>query len=130
MRLLIGAALAAFLVAAPAAAQDTSAAQAPLASRCGEMPALPELPDGARANERAMTQGQERFTAWRTAAEPVIQCRNAEMAAWRQQYEAIGARNETEGAAAAGFVTNWAAEVEEYNARNQRPRRNNDRGGE
>ncbi len=118
MRLLIGAALAAFLVAAPAAAQET--AQPPLTSRCATLPAAPELPDGANANERAMQQGQERFAAWRTAIEPIIQCRNAEMTAWRQQYEAIGAANEADGAAATAIVTNWAAEVEEYNARAER----------
>lgn len=121
MRLLIGAAVAACLIAAPAAAQDTTATtQPPLVSNCGDMPALPQLPDGANANERAMQQGQDRFTAWRTAAEPVIQCRNAEMTAWRQQYEAIGARNEADGAAATAFVTNWGVEVEEFNARGAR----------
>lgn len=124
MRLLIGAALAAFVVAAPAVAQEGAAPQQ-LVSRCGDMPAAPTLPDGARANERAMSQGQEAFVAWRAAAEPVIQCRNAEMTAWRQQYEAIGARNEAEGQVATNIVNTWAAAVEAYNARAERRGNNN-----
>ncbi len=124
MRILIGAALAAFLVAAPAVAQDGAASQQ-LVSRCGDMPAPPTLPDGARANERAMNQGQEAFAAWRTAAEPVIQCRNAEMTAWRQQYDAMGARNEADGQVATNVVSSWAAAVEAYNARTERRGNNN-----
>lgn len=125
MRVLIGAALAAFLVTAPAVAQEGAAAPQQLVSRCGEMPAAPTLPDGARANERAMNAGQEAFAAWRTAAEPVIQCRNAEMAAWRQQYDAMGARNEADGQVATTVVTSWTAAVEAYNARTERRGNNN-----
>lgn len=130
MRLLIGAAVAAFLIAAPAAAQDTSAtAQPPLASRCGELPAAPTFPDGARANTAAMERGQETYTAWRTQIDTVVACRNTEMTNWRAQYEAIGARNEADATAAAAVVATWGAELQEYNDRNSRgSNRNRDPG--
>lgn len=121
MRILIGAAVAACLIAAPAAAQDTSAnAQPPLASRCGEFPAAPTFPDGARANTGAMERGQETYTAWRAQIDAVVACRNTEMTNWRSQYEAIGARNESDATAAAAVVAAWGAELQEYNDRQGR----------
>ncbi len=119
MRLFIGAALAAFLVAAPAAAQTETAR---LPTRCDAMPAAPQTPDGANANAQAMQAAQERITAWSTAANAVIACRNAEMDAWKAQYDATGAAYRTEAEAAAALLTNWSAEVTEFNGRNNTSR--------
>ena len=128
MRILIGAAVAAFLIAAPAAAQDTTA-QPPLASRCGDIPPAPTFPDGARASASAMERGQEAYTAWRAGVDSAVACRNAEMTTWRTQYEAIGARNEADATAAAGVVAGWSAELQEYNDRqNRRSNRPNTTG--
>lgn len=118
MRLFIGAALAAFLVAAPAAAQTEAAARLP--TRCEAMPAAPEVPDGANANAQAMRSAQERVTAWSTAANAVIACRNAEMDAWKAQYDASGAAYRTEAEAAAALLTSWSGEITEFNARGNR----------
>lgn len=121
MRILIGAAVAALLIAVPAAAQETSAtAQPPLASRCGDFPAAPTFPDGARANAAAMERGQEAYTTWRASIDAIVACRNTEMTNWRSQYEAIGARNEADATAAAGVVSGWGAELQEYNDRQNR----------
>jgi hypothetical protein len=121
MRVFIGAALAAFLVAAPAAAQTDASARLP--TRCDAMPAAPEVPDGASANQQAMTAAQERITAWSTAANAVIACRNAEMDAWKAQYDATGAAYRAEAETAAALLTNWSAEINEFNERNANPRR-------
>jgi hypothetical protein len=122
MRLLIGAALAAFVLAAPAAAQNT--APPVLVTQCGDLPSAPELPDGARANERAMIQGRERFEAWLAEANRIVACRSAEMGRWKAEYDAHQARAQGDDTAAASIVTNWAAEIEEYNARQNRGSRN------
>lgn len=124
MRLLIGAAAAAFLMAAPAVAQ-TPAAPA-LTSTCGEYPPQPTLPDGASANRAAMERGVEAYNTWITAAQAVQNCRNAEMTAWRTAYEGIGARNEADVQSANALNATWRADLEEFEARQNRGNR---RGG-
>jgi hypothetical protein len=116
MRVLIGAALAVFLSAAPAAAQTETPALQP--SRCAAFPASPgAAPDGATANQAAMTAYDEGFRAWAAAADAVIVCRNAELDAVRQQYEALRAAYTADAEGARAQITSWQAEVNEFNER-------------
>ena len=122
MRILIGAALAAFVVAAPAAAQTEAPALA--ASACAAFPAAPgDAPDGAEANANAMSAYDERFRAWAAAADAVIQCRNAELDRIRAEYEALGQRYRADAESARTQITNWQAEVAEFNERSNNRRR-------
>jgi hypothetical protein len=116
MRVLIGAALAAFLLAAPAVAQTETPALQP--SRCASFPApIAAAPDGASANPQAMTAYDESFRAWAAAADAVITCRNAELEAVRVQYETLRATYTSDAENARALVAGWQAEVNEYNER-------------
>lgn len=121
MRLFVGAALAAFvLAAAPAIAQTDTPAPAPAAaqSACGAIPPTPtDLPDGARASRRQMEAANERVTAWVAAANAVLQCRRAEAEAAQAVANALGADYNAQNGAVRSVITAWEAEAAEFNAR-------------
>jgi hypothetical protein len=125
MKILLGAAMAAVLLATPAFAQTETPPAAPAAagqSSCGALPAVPTLPDGATANREEMEAGNTAYRAWYEQYTANIQCRNAEATSLRAQYEARLAEHNAgvEGLNTAN--TNWTAEAAEFNGRTDRRR--------
>lgn len=128
MRLPIVAAVAAFLMAAPAMAQTETTTPpgdtAPLAqSECGAAaPAPADLPDGASATRAQLEAATERFNAWAAAQSTHLACRRAEAQAAMARADSLARQyNELTRAGQAASAA-WQAEVEEFNARNQRRR--------
>lgn len=129
MRILFGAVAALALVATAASAQTTTPAPAgptvtlpdvgpanpPTA--CGATQPAPTLPDGATANNAAMTAANATYLAWATANRTVLECRRAEVEAQHTRWQALA--NEYNAAAQAfnGVNTSWEAELNEYNER-------------
>lgn len=124
MRVIVGAALAAVLLAAPAMAQETPApAPAAPQSQCGAIPPAPgDLPDGANATRRAMETANERVSAWVASANAILQCRRAEAEAARAAADALGGEYNTMNGSVRAVITGWEAEAAEYNARGQQRR--------
>ena len=122
MRILIGAAAAALLLASPALAQTEAAPSA-----CAGFAAAPTLPDGATANAAAITAGDTSFRTWHTAgAEKLGQCR-AEVEAARARVRELEALHNAAAEQLNGTRDAWQVEVNEYNARGGENRR--ERGG-
>jgi hypothetical protein len=122
MRILLGAAVCALLLAAPAAAQTTPAA--PVApSPCGELPTLPTLPDGATATREQMEAGNAAFLAWFEQYSANVRCRHDEASALRAQYDARVAEHNAavEGLTAAN--ESWRLQGEAWNTRGGNERR-------
>jgi len=119
MRVLVmGAAL--FLLAAQASAQtnapaDTAAANA--TSACGALTAAPAMPDGATANNEAMTAGNTAFLAWAQPQQQALACRRAEIEALHARWQALS--TEYNAGAQALNAANAArdAELDQYNTR-------------
>lgn len=121
MRLLLGAAVAALLIASPAMAQPETT-QAP--ASCGTVsPAPSELPDGASASREAMAAATERFNAWAQATNEVLACKRARAEQARAQADAMTNEFNTENSALRTAVEAWQVEVDEFNARPQRRER-------
>ncbi|HWA00123.1 MAG TPA: hypothetical protein VG841_07385 [Caulobacterales bacterium] len=88
MKVLIGAIAAAALMLGGVAEAQTAATTTPAPaaaaaasippSRCPAAIAPPNIPDGATADQRAMTAAYEAFDAWRQAALEIVNCRRAE----------------------------------------------------
>lgn len=120
MKVLMGAAVVALLIAAPANAQTgatTSAPTAAAASSCGPVPEMPTLPDGANANRNEMERANTAYMEWSTAMRANLDCRRAEWQAMDQAADARLAEHNTAAAALTTANTNWQAEVEEFNTR-------------
>lgn len=121
MRLVVGAALAALLFAAPAAAQTETPAPAPAqaqASSCAALlPTPSNLPDGAAANRQQMTRANEQVVAWASAMHPILDCRRQEAAAAQARAQALTQQYNADANAFSASVTAWQAETEEFNTR-------------
>jgi hypothetical protein len=129
MRILFGAVAALALVATAASAQTTTPAPAgptvtlpdvgpanpPTA--CAALQPAPTLPDGATANNAAMTTANATYLAWATANRSALECRRAEVEATHTRWQALA--NEYNAAAQAfnGVNASWEAETNEYNER-------------
>ena len=121
MKVLIGAAAAALLIAASGEARAQAAPTSPMVgaeivpSHCGELPAQPSLPDGAVANSEAMTAGQAALVAWDASYRANLTCRRIEfeelLALSQTRRDAHNAGAEVLNAALAV----WAVEIAEYN---------------
>jgi hypothetical protein len=124
MKTLLGAALAAVLLATPALAQtETTAPAAPVpASSCGALPAQPTMPDGAVANREEMEAANTAFVAWFEQYRANLTCRSTEATALRAQFEARFAEHNTGVEALEAANTSWTAEAAEFNARTDRRR--------
>jgi hypothetical protein len=123
MRILIGAAVAALLLASPALAQEAAP------SACAGFAAAPTLPDGATANAAAITTGDATFRTWHTAgAEKLVQCR-AEVEAARARVRDLEALHNTAADQLNGTRDAWQVEVNEYNARGNTGESRRERGG-
>jgi hypothetical protein len=125
MKLLLGAAVAAVLLATPVFAQTTPPAPpaAPVApSPCGALPPAPSLPDGATSNREEMEAGNTAYRAWYEQYTANIACRAAEATGLRAQYEARFTEHNAAVEALNAANTSWVAEAEEFNARTDRRR--------
>jgi septal ring factor EnvC (AmiA/AmiB activator) len=112
MKVLIGAAAAALLLATPALAQTPQAAGA-----CGSFAAAPSLIDGANANRDQMTSKNEEVTAWATARQQQEATCQQEINTMRTQLEAMVSAFNTSGQERVTVVQNWNAEIAEFGGR-------------
>jgi hypothetical protein len=119
MKLVLGAAVAALLMASPAMAQtDTAPAS------CGALEAMPsDQPDGATASREAVEAYTERFNAWAQASNAVLACKRSQAEQARARADALTTEFNTENSSVRDAITAWTAEVTEFNARPQRQRR-------
>lgn len=119
MRLLLGAAVAAFLIASPAMAQtDAPPAQ------CGTFtPAPTEMPDGATATRDQVEAFTQSFNAWGESSIQVLTCKRARAEAARAAADQLMSDYNNEARMQRESIAAWQAEVEEFNARNVPARR-------
>jgi hypothetical protein len=126
MKVIVGAALAAFLMAGAAAAQNTetpapAAPAAPAASSCAAIPSAPaDLPDGANATGPQMQAGNTAYNTWMEGLNPVLTCRREEAQAAQARADSLREQYNTANAAAAAVNQSWVAEVEEFRGRRGR----------
>jgi hypothetical protein len=128
MKSVLAAAVAAFALTV-AAAHAQAPAQPP-ASRCGDFPAPPTLPDGASARPTAMERANEAHQNWSQQMETVLRCRQTEARELRAQYEPMRVHVETRVQEFNGAVNRqkqvcrtWVAELNEYHQRQRTPER-------
>lgn len=127
MKFLIGVAAATLLLASPALAQPTTpATPAAVAAPdvCVGFAAAPTLPDGATANVEAITTTDTAFRAWHAAGSAKLQQCRAEVESMRARLAAAEAAHNAGVALLNGTRDAWQVEVDEYNARSPRNRRN------
>lgn len=121
MKLLIGAAAAALLMATPALAQTDTAAPA---ASCGTLEPVPaDAPDGATASREVVEAYTQRFNEWGERSNAVLACKRAEAEAARARADALTTQFNTENSMVRDAIATWTAEVAEFNARPQRQRR-------
>jgi hypothetical protein len=124
MKVLVGAALGATLLATSAFAQTTPSAPAapaaPVTSSCGELQGPPTLPDGATSTREQMQEANTAFQAWYQAYSANIACRRAEVTNLRAQYDGLTAAHNAAVETMNTTNTQWAAEAEEFNSRGGR----------
>jgi hypothetical protein len=118
MKLWLGAAFAALLMATPASAQTEAGSAA-----CAAIAPPPALPDGATATGEQMQAANEAYNAWfegnRTALECMRPHAEAAQALVNAFNQGINQANSTQ--------TSWQAEVAEFNARAPQPQRQRSR---
>jgi hypothetical protein len=120
MKLVLGAAVAALLMASPAMAQTDAA---PAAS-CGTLEPMPaDPPDGATASGEVVEAYTQRFNAWATASNAVLSCKRTQAEQARARAEALTTEFNTENASVRDAIAAWTVEVTEFNARPPRQRR-------
>lgn len=122
MKLFMGVAVAAMLLATPVLAQTagetTATPPAPVPpSSCGAPPPAPTLPDGATASRSDMDAANTTYTTWAEAYRQVVVCRHAEAQALRAQADARAQEHNAAVEAFNATTTAWEADVTEYNAR-------------
>ncbi|MBC7768125.1 MAG: hypothetical protein H7124_05010 [Phycisphaerales bacterium] len=116
MKLMIGAAAAAMLLATPAMAQTTAPS---IPASCSNFDAAPTLVDGAAATRQQMTATSASVEAWRSALEQKRTACQTDVTALRAQLEAaVGAYNAS-AQSAAQTLNAWNVEVTEFNARGE-----------
>lgn len=114
MRVLVGAATALLLMAAPAAAQnETGGAQ----TECAPFPEAPNLPDGATSDRAAMEAANGRYSAWAHAYQAGLACRRAEAEQLRAAWQASVADHNAAADHMNQTNARWEAEVAEFNGR-------------
>ena len=116
MKLLLGAAVAALLVASPAAAQTDAA---PAAASCGSVTPGPPAnqPDGAIADRAAVEAYTAQFNAWAEANNLVLSCKRSRAEEARARADALAGEFNTENSTLRAAIEVWTAEVAEFNAR-------------
>ncbi|MDZ4690872.1 hypothetical protein [Terricaulis sp.] len=117
MKVLIGAAAAAFmLMASPALAQAT------MTANCSGFDAAPTLPDGATASRAEIEAANTRVQAWNEARRAKLVTCQADINAMSQAFNAAEQERRT-------LATTWDAEVTEFNARESSGSGRRERGG-
>lgn len=112
MKVLLGAAVAALLMASPAMAQtDAAPACAAVA------PAPGDQPDGATATREQIEAYTQRFNAWAEATNQALTCKRARAEEARARADALTSEFNTENTALRTAIEAWTAEVTEFNAR-------------
>jgi hypothetical protein len=114
MKLMIGAAAAALLLATPAMAQTASPA---IPASCSNFDAAPTLVDGASATRAQMNSTSESVEAWRAALEAKRTTCQADITALRTQLEAAVAAYNASAQSATQTLNTWNTEVTEFNGR-------------
>ena len=114
MKLMIGAAAAALLLAAPAMAQTAAPA---IPASCTNFDAAPSLVDGANATRAQMTTTSQNVETWRAALEAKRTACQADITAMRAQLEAAVAAYNGSAQNATQTLTAWNTEVTEFNGR-------------
>jgi len=118
MKVFAGAvAAAALLLASPAAAQTNACAFAP----------APPLADGAAATHEQMTEKNTEIAAWVAQREQQEDACEAQINALQAQLAPMVSAYNAAGPERVQIVNSWNAEVQEFSARPQQPRRQ--RGG-
>ncbi|MGE3143834.1 MAG: hypothetical protein AB7L65_10985 [Hyphomonadaceae bacterium] len=136
MKVLVGAAIAAFLMSSPVMAQTPAAgdanattpaapAAAPVIppSRCPPLPAEPTLPEGASANAQRMQSGDRAYQSWGHTMQSVLECRRVEaeeLLVYARQHEARVSEYNAAVSHLNSVGANWQAQVTAYNERNGR----------
>lgn len=126
MKLLVGVAVATFMLSGAAFAQ-TPPAEAELSANCTGFSPPPSAPDGATARASAMTAAAASYETWLAATQEKQRLCQADVRALELRAQAnVEAYNRfSRGVETAS--ADWAREVEEYNARGGSRRR--ERGG-
>lgn len=124
MKVLLGVAAAALLLAPAALAQTAPAGES---TNCAGFALPPSLPDGATASSSAMATGATEYEAWHTATEAKKALCQTDIATLRAQLNTmVEAYNQAEQQRFAAQNA-WAGDVAEYNGRGGAGRRQ--RGG-
>ena len=122
MKAVLGAAVSALLLFAGAAsAQTTTPPQPPAPSaNCTGFTPAPALPDGATANPRQMTAGNEAYQSWGQARLAKLQACRADIEALRAQLNVLEQAYITANTELNTTTQSWQAEAAEYNGRTSR----------
>lgn len=112
MKVLLGAAAALALMAAPALAQTAAA----LPSQCNFTPA-PTIPDGAQATNAQMNTARTALEAWRNTRQTEMAACDAAAHALDDQAKAAAAAHNAAIAETNSTITRFTEENQEYSAR-------------
>jgi len=107
-------AVAALVVAAQA--QETTAPAIPPSS-CGALVPAPQPPAAETVTEAQLREGVAGFEAWRVAAQPVLDCRRAEVEALNRQAEARANEYRAAQTENVARATAWQGVVAAFQAR-------------
>ncbi len=123
MRIVLGAAVAALLIATPASAQtETGAAE----TACAAVAAAPSLPDGATATYEQMEEANAAYNSWFESNRTALECRRAEVEAVQARYQSLRTAYNAGVEQVNATRTSWEAEVTEFNARSPQQQRRQD----
>ena len=115
MRVLLGAAVAALLLASPAVAQTDAA---PAAASCSSIAPTPaNAPDGATADRAVVEAYTTQFNAWVESTNQVLSCKRTRAEEALARANALTGEFNTENTALRAAIDSWTAEVTEFNAR-------------
>lgn len=121
MKFLHGGALAAIVMACSSAALTANAAaaegSAQSASRCGALPPLPVVPDGAKADRKEVLAANEAVNACSKAAQPTLDYRRAEIQELTARTNALTNEYNAAIQQADSLVKSYEAEATKFNAR-------------
>jgi hypothetical protein len=125
MKVFVGAAVSALLLAGAAFAQTTPTTPATpatpaadiLPTQCGAISPAPTIPDGGRATATQMHTADTAYRAWATDTEAKLHCRAAEVEAANRQVQASVAAYQAQATAARAVSDAYNASITTFNAR-------------
>ena len=115
--MIVAAALVCFAASATAQTSPPADNAVTPPSACGPLTRPPAIPDGATADNEAMTAGNAAFLAWAQPEQQSLACRRAEIEAAHARWQALS--NEYNAGAQTLNTANaaWEAELAQYNGR-------------